>query len=113
MAGRVVVYIDGFNLYNGLKDKHGRKYMWLDLQRLAARLLLPEQQLVRVNYFSARIRGAEPSADRQAAYIDALTAHCLLLEVVEALSGETGRLPQLRAPPRLAGILLRRPGRWR
>ncbi|MEN3362171.1 MAG: hypothetical protein V7637_6153 [Mycobacteriales bacterium] len=97
MAGRVVVYIDGFNLYNGLKDKHGRKYMWLDLQRLAARLLLPEQQLVRVNYFSARIRGAEPSADRQAAYIDALTAHCLLLEVVE------GRFQEKRVDCRNCG----------
>jgi uncharacterized LabA/DUF88 family protein len=83
MAGRVVVYVDGFNLYNGLKDKHGRKYMWLDLERLAARLLLPGQVLVRVSYFSARVRGAEASARRQATYIDALTAYCPLVEVVE------------------------------
>jgi hypothetical protein len=33
---RVVAYIDGFNLYRGLKDDHQRKYLWLDLQTLAA-----------------------------------------------------------------------------
>jgi hypothetical protein len=24
-----VVYIDGYNLYHGLRDRHGRKYLWL------------------------------------------------------------------------------------
>ena len=83
MRTRVMTYIDGFNLYNGLKDKHGRKYMWLDLQRLSGALLLPGQDLVRVGYFSARVRGKEASAGRQADYIDALRAHCPLLTVVE------------------------------
>lgn len=32
---RVIAYIDGFNLYFGLKADHGRKYLWLDLQALA------------------------------------------------------------------------------
>ncbi len=29
---RVKAYVDGFNLYHGLKARHGRKYLWLDLQ---------------------------------------------------------------------------------
>jgi uncharacterized LabA/DUF88 family protein len=82
-GGRVVVYVDGFNLYNGLKDKHGRKYLWLDLQALAASMLLPGQELVAVEYFSARVRGNPDSAKRQSAYIDALKAHCALVSVTE------------------------------
>ena len=82
MAVRVATYIDGFNLYNGLKEKHGRKYLWLDLQSLAASLLLPDQKLVGVSYFSARVHH-EASSHRQATYIDALKAACPLLSVVE------------------------------
>ena len=82
MRARVATYIDGFNLYNGLKEKHGRKYMWLDLQALAAALVLPGQDLVAVSYFSARVRG-EASGARQADYIDALRAHCPLVTVIE------------------------------
>jgi uncharacterized LabA/DUF88 family protein len=82
VAVRVATYIDGFNLYNGLKEKHGRKYLWLDLQGLAASLLLPDQKLVAVSYFSARVR-QEASSHRQATYIDALKAACPLLSVVE------------------------------
>jgi hypothetical protein len=29
---RVAVYVDGFNLYFGLHERYGRKYLWLDLQ---------------------------------------------------------------------------------
>lgn len=30
----VIAYVDGFNLYHGLHDKYGRRYLWLDLQHL-------------------------------------------------------------------------------
>lgn len=33
----VIAYVDGFNLYHGLHDKYGRRYLWLDLQNLALR----------------------------------------------------------------------------
>jgi hypothetical protein len=82
VAVRVATYIDGFNLYNGLKEKHGRRYLWLDLQGLAASLLLPDQKLVAVSYFSARMR-QEASSHRQAAYLDALKATSPLVRVVE------------------------------
>jgi hypothetical protein len=36
---RVVAYVDGFNLYHGLKAKHGRRYLWLDLEALVTSLL--------------------------------------------------------------------------
>jgi hypothetical protein len=34
---RVVAYVDGFNLYHGLKAGYGRRYHWLDLQALVRR----------------------------------------------------------------------------
>ena len=45
---RVLVYVDGFNLYHGLRDKGWRRYYWLDARRLAERLLLADQTLVAV-----------------------------------------------------------------
>jgi hypothetical protein len=65
---RVKVYVDGFNLYHGLKAKHGRKYLWLDLQELAVRLLKPSQHLVGVEYFTARVRNQPAAEERQSVY---------------------------------------------
>ncbi|GAB7006462.1 hypothetical protein JCM18899A_39350 [Nocardioides sp. AN3] len=31
----LIVYVDGFNLYHGLKDQFGRRMLWLDLVELA------------------------------------------------------------------------------
>ncbi len=72
---RVAVYVDGFNLYHGLRDKGWRRYYWLDLRKLATKLLAPNQRLARVRYFTARVMAvpADPrKPDRQAAYLEAL-----------------------------------------
>lgn len=71
---RVAVYIDGFNLYNGLREKHGRKYLWLDLEGVARRLLRPGQQLVAVRYFTASVRNHPAGQGRQTTYLNALRA---------------------------------------
>ncbi|MCA1704132.1 MAG: NYN domain-containing protein, partial [Actinobacteria bacterium] len=65
----VAVYIDGFNLYNGMKAKHGRKFLWLDLEAVSQRLLRPGQRLVAVRYFTASVRNDPPAQARQNAYI--------------------------------------------
>jgi len=74
---RVITYVDGFNLYFGLKDSRFKKYYWLDLPALSAALLKPGQHLVATHYFTARIRtNGRNAADakRQTNYIDALAA---------------------------------------
>lgn len=71
---RVAVYIDGFNLYNGLKTRYGRKYLWLDLEAVSTRLLRPGQQLVKVNYFTAAVRNDLGAQARQATFLGALRA---------------------------------------
>lgn len=71
---QVEVLIDGFNLYNGVKDQSGRKDLWLDVEALASALLQPGQELSRVRYFSAWVRNAPASLQRQQAYVNALGA---------------------------------------
>ena len=72
---RVMVYVDGFNLYFGLRSKGWRRYYWANLRRLAENLLRSEQSLVAVRYFSARISARPGNPDkrkRQATYLEAL-----------------------------------------
>lgn len=72
---RVITYIDGFNLYFGLKSKQWKRYYWLDVHALSQNLLKPGQQLDHVNYFTSRVSSSprDPHQDkRQATYIEAL-----------------------------------------
>lgn len=70
---RVIVYIDGYNLYHGLKAKGWRRLYWLDLWKLGEELLKPGQTLEAVRYFTTRIKGPEPSRRRQEVYLEAIT----------------------------------------
>jgi hypothetical protein len=72
---RVITYLDGFNLYFGLRSKGWRQYYWLDVHAVSRALLLPGQSLVGVKYFTSRVSSAhgDPSrAHRQAVYLEAL-----------------------------------------
>ena len=52
---RVIVYIDGFNFYFGLKSNaKWKKYYWLDIVKLFEMFMRPDQELVAVKYFSAK-----------------------------------------------------------
>ncbi|MDR1414859.1 MAG: NYN domain-containing protein, partial [Odoribacteraceae bacterium] len=51
---KVIVYVDGFNFYYGLKSRGWRKYYWLDMVKFSEKILRPHQELVEVCYFSAR-----------------------------------------------------------
>ncbi len=69
---RVIAYIDGFNLYFGLKSKVWRRYYWLNLQALMQNLIKPYQDLMRTKYFTARISKPHDKQKRQTTYIEAL-----------------------------------------
>jgi uncharacterized LabA/DUF88 family protein len=76
-VARVIAYIDGFNLYFGLKSKGWKRYYWLDLPALAGKFLRSGQTLEKTHYFTSRIRdNGRNTADtkRQSTYIDALRA---------------------------------------
>jgi uncharacterized LabA/DUF88 family protein len=69
---RVIAYVDGFDLYFGLKSKGWRRYYWLNIQVLAQNLLKPNQKLLLTKYFTARIAGPPDKEKRQSTYIEAL-----------------------------------------
>jgi uncharacterized LabA/DUF88 family protein len=70
---RLVAYVDGFNLYFGLKDKGWKRYYWLNIQKLCVNLLKVNQNLVMTKYFTARITDPPDKQRRQSTYIEALT----------------------------------------
>lgn len=83
---RVIVYIDGYNLYFGLREKihvrdragiepnaHWKRYLWLDVVKLAESLLIPGQVLLRTKYFTSRIRGKPKSEQRQSLFLEAIS----------------------------------------
>ena len=71
---RTIVYVDGFNLYyRMLKDRPALK--WVNQLALAREVLAPRHQIVRLNYYIARVsaRAHDPHAPaRQAVYLKAL-----------------------------------------
>jgi uncharacterized LabA/DUF88 family protein len=73
---RVITYIDGFNLYYGLKEGGLNRFYWLDLRMLALQLLRPGQKLQEVKYFTARVSDPPDKRKRQSDYLEALEAHC-------------------------------------
>ena len=72
MPERVIVYIDGFNLYFGLKSKGWKRYYWLNQQKLAESILKLNQSLVITKYFTSRISDSPNKVKRQGVYIEAL-----------------------------------------
>jgi uncharacterized LabA/DUF88 family protein len=77
---RVAAYIDGFNLYFGIRTD-GRRHLWLDLEGLVRSLLKPQQQLVALRYFTARVRNDPAAEQHQDIYLKALEAHSSVLEI--------------------------------
>ena len=69
---RIIIYIDGFNLYFGLKTKGWKRYYWLNLQKLAQNLLKGNQKLVTTKYFTSRVSGPPDKIKRQGTFIEAL-----------------------------------------
>lgn len=88
---RVAVYVDGFNLYFGLRSKYARRYLWLDLQALAGSLLRRGQTLEVVRYFTARVRNDVDGEQRQSDYLDALRTRSPLVKVKDGRFQEKDR----------------------
>jgi len=79
---RVVAYIDGMNLYYGLKESRGRRGLWLDLEKLVKSIAGDPAQykVTQINYFTAMVKGAD-SAQRQQIYLDAIRASQPLVNI--------------------------------
>ena len=69
----IAAYIDGFNLYYGMRGKYGRRHLWLDVVRLVENLR-PKDDIVVVRYFTAIVKSEPAAARNQLEYLDALRA---------------------------------------
>jgi hypothetical protein len=100
---RAIVYVDGFNLYFGLRAATGgdkkltKRIYWLDIQKLAEKLVR-NRHLVGVKYFTARIKGNPPKENQQNAFLEAIRWHCNKVQIFE------GRYLLFRAALRLYGV---------
>lgn len=69
---RTIVYVDGFNLYFGLREAKLDRFRWLDVHALALRVA-QARHLVQTKYFTARISGPDAAKQRrQSIYLEAL-----------------------------------------
>jgi uncharacterized LabA/DUF88 family protein len=69
---KTIFYVDGFNLYFGIKTSGWNNLKWLDINLLAKNLIKPDQEIVEVNYFTSRVRNAPDKEKRQITYLEAL-----------------------------------------
>ncbi len=69
---RVMVYIDGFNLYHALDDLHDDSLKWLCLRRLSESIIRADEELRTVKYFSAFATWIPDAMLRHRAYVSAL-----------------------------------------
>ncbi len=69
---RIIAYVDGFNLYFGIREAGFDSYRWLNVKDLVLSLLKPHQELIAVKYFTSRVSQNPDKQKRQSTYIDAL-----------------------------------------
>jgi len=72
ISKKVVAYIDGFNLYFGMKSKNWQKFYWLDIYSMIQSMLRTDQELVSVKYFTSRVTDNPDKQQRQNDYLEAL-----------------------------------------
>lgn len=71
---RVTVYIDGFNLYFGMREANLDNCRWLDIKKLVNNLLKPHQILGDIKYYTSRVSNNPDKQKRQSTYLDALAS---------------------------------------
>jgi len=69
---KVIAYIDGYNLYYGLRDQGWKRFYWLNLQKLAEQFLKPNQTLVETKYFTTIVKYPDDKRRRQQVFLEAL-----------------------------------------
>lgn len=69
---RVIAYIDGYNLYHGIKAAKLKKFYWLNVSEMCRSLLTPNQQLNYTHYFTSRVSRPPATVKRQTTFIEAL-----------------------------------------
>jgi len=77
-----IAYVDGYNLYYGLRAKYRHRYLWLDVEQLV-RGLRPKDDILAIRYFTALAISNPSISAHQQNYLAALKAHSgSMLEII-------------------------------
>jgi uncharacterized LabA/DUF88 family protein len=68
----VIAYVDGYNLYHGLRDSKMRRFYWLNIQELMQQFTKPHQTLVTTKYFTTVVKTPADKRIRQSKFLDSL-----------------------------------------
>lgn len=109
MGLKTSVYVDGFSLYHG--SVQGTAYKWLDIGKML-KFLLPGDEIVRIRYFTARVRATQsnPRApERQDIFLRALKTIPTLTIHEGRFQENIRRLPRapISNPPNMVDVLVR------
>ena len=97
MGVRTTAFVDGLNLYHGIRDEKLLKFRWLDVEGMVeslaadagARLGSP-LEVIRVVYCTSLVRDRQ-AARRQDIYLQALEQHCAHIEILRGSYEEKSR----------------------
>ncbi len=78
---KIIVYIDGFNLYHGIKTLD-QFYKWVNIKKLAESFVKTKNNTTVVKYFTTKLNGNKEDAHRQAIYLDAISRCCPKIEII-------------------------------
>jgi uncharacterized LabA/DUF88 family protein len=103
-----IAYVDGYNLYYGLRKSCGRGqpgWRWLDLEKLVSRLV-PEYEIARIYYFTAYINPPTwAKATRQKRFLRALATLPEIEPVFGQYRSDPMELPLASDPDRTVEVL--------
>jgi uncharacterized LabA/DUF88 family protein len=69
---KVIAYIDGYNLYHGIRSQGWKWAYWLNLHLMIENLLSQNQELITTKYFTTRVSTPENKRLRQQKFLEAL-----------------------------------------
>jgi hypothetical protein len=69
---RVIAYVDGYNLYYGLREKGWKRFYWLNIQDMVRHLLKSGQILITTKYLTTIVKRPQDRHRRQAVFLEAL-----------------------------------------
>ncbi len=70
---RIIAYVDGFNLYYGLRDAGWKWAYWLNIPSLIKKLIRPGQDLIETKYFTSIVTDPVDKHNRQNEFLEALS----------------------------------------
>lgn len=69
---RIIVYVDGFNLYFGMNQAGLSDCKWLNIHKLVKSILKNHQEIIDIKYFTSRVSNDPDKQKRQSTYLEAL-----------------------------------------